>query len=183
MVFIKLKQQAYKEIAMKIDLKENDKIYKIELTRTVKYGNKTYTAKNTQYGRPTTPVDSRKITIKPQDRGVLLNCGNMSVQYRIYDKSTGRLVRTVKTSNPKLFLEIKGLTNGKLYSVTAGSYQSIPITRKGVKKTVNFYGPESARVDFMPMSKPSKPKYSTKNKTTYIFTSAVDPAATGISVR
>ena len=162
---------------------KNDTTYRLELTRTVKYGNKTYTARITKYGRPTTPIDSRKITIKPQDRGVLLNCGNMSVQYKVYDKSTGRLVRTVRTSNPKLFLEIKGLTNGKLYSVTAAGYKPIQITRKGVKKTVNFYGPESARVDFMPMSKPSKPKYSTKNKTTYIFTSAVDPAATGISVR
>ena len=161
----------------------NNTIYRIELTRTVKIGNKTYTAKTTQYGRPTTPISSSKITIKSQDRGVLLNCSNINVQYRIYDKSTGKLVRTARTSNPKLFLEIKGLTNGKLYSVTAAEYKPIQITRKGVKKTVNFYGPESARVDFMPMSKPFKAKYSIKNKTTQIFTSAVDPASAGIWVR
>ena len=161
----------------------NNTIYRIELTRTVKIGNKTYTAKTTQYGRPTTPISSSKITIKSQDRGVLLNCSNINVQYRIYDKSTGKLVRTARTSNPKLFMDIKGLTNGKLYSVTAAEYKPIQITRKGVKKTVNFYGPESARVDFMPMSKPFKAKYSIKNKTTQIFTSAVDPASAGIWVR
>ena len=162
----------------------NNTIYRVELTRTVKIGKNTYTARTTVYGRPVAaPVDAKKITIKSQDRGVLLNCSNLSVQYKIYDKSTGRLVRTVRTSNPKLFLDVKGLTNGKLYSVTAAEFKPIQITKKGVKKTVNFYGPESARVDFMPMSKPSKPKYSIKNKTTQIFTSAVDPAATGIRVR
>ncbi len=161
----------------------NGQIYKVELTRTVKAGGNTFKAVTTQYGRPVAaPIDAKKITIKPQDRGVSLNCSGLSVQYKIYDKATGALVRTVRTTSPQKFLDISGLVNGKVYSVTASEYRQIPITRNGVKKTVNFYGPESARVDFMPMSKLVNAMRSKKG-TTYTFSAAADPSVNGIWVR
>ena len=80
--------------------------------------------------------------------------------------------------------KITGLVNGKLYAVTAMSYKQIPITKSGKVQKVNFYGSETARKIFMPMSKPFNVmvSYPVKDKNKSVVTCTADKAAEGIIV-
>ena len=164
---------------------QNDTIYKVTIHRSVKISGKTYKAVSTQYGLPVGNINPTKLTIRPGDRKVTLKTTGVDkgVQYRIYDTG-GNLIRTEKTTTAGKPFEIRGLTNGKVYKVTAAPYREVTITKNGVKNKVLLYGQESAPVSFMVLKSPVNAKYSFDvNTKKLIFSSSVDPAADGIWVR
>ena len=163
---------------------ENGKIYKVKLKRTFSVGRVNYWSTATNYGRPWNGTKTPNVTVK--DKGVSLTAENGGVRYTIYDGVTGAIVRQKNVTNGTVKTDFSGLVNGRLYYVTAASYQTINITKDGAKKAVNFYGTESGRQSFMPMSAPFNARVSypaVKNPTSMTVSCSADKGATGIIVK
>jgi len=164
----------------------NDVLYSITLTRTLTVGKNSYKASTTEYGRPTGRMNASSLTIKPGNSSASFTVPkyNGGVQYSVYDGKTGKLVTSVRTNSARKPQEIRGLENGKLYSVTVSSYIPITINKSdGRKENASFYGPESKKYNFVPMGQPSNAKYGYKTNKTAVLSSAADPEADGIWVR
>ena len=163
----------------------NDRTYVINLTRTVKIGNQTYKATTREYGRPQAPRNLAKINVSAGDHLVKLSVNGFpagyGVNYKIYDGKN--LVAQFREKSFNKPVAYKGLTNGKVYTVTAQTYRVIEMTKGNQKSKIAFYGPESKPVAFMPMSQPLNATYSHKPKSTsYTVSCTADSAASGIRV-
>lgn len=163
---------------------QNGQIYKVALKRTFKIGSTNYWSTTTEYGRPISTGTVKAPTANPLDKSVSLTAGTGGARYYIYDAATGNLVRQMNVTNAAASTTIKGLVNGRVYAVTASPYRQINITKNGTKRAVNFYGTESGRVLFMPMSSPFNLKvgYPINNKNQSKISCSADNAATGIMV-
>ena len=163
---------------------QNGHIYKIKLTRTITAGGRSYSSSVNEYGRP---VNTTSVMPKARgmDSGVVLESVNDGIRYYIYDQATGKLVKQVSVKDGSKPIAVKGLVNGRVYSVSATIFRQITINRNGKKQNINFYSSESARNTFMPMSKPFNAMVSypaVANPTSATVNCTADKGADGIKV-
>ena len=162
---------------------QNGQIYKVKLTRSFKVGGVNYWSSTTEYGRPYN--GTKTPTVRSEDKGLTITAGSGGARYFIYDAASGKLVKQLNVPNGSNPITVRGLVNGRLYRVTARPYQKININKNGVKKAINFYGPESGSVIEIPMSAPFNANASypaVANPTSTIISCSADKAVTGIRI-
>ena len=158
---------------------QNGTVYKVNLTRTVKIGGKTYESSTTEFGRP------RKNTVKPTatpaNGMVYVKSQSGNVRYLFYEANTGKFVAAFNVDDGSKSFKVTGFVNGRPYSVSVVPYEVVKVNGQDV----NFYGSESARVNFMPMSEPfnAKVTYPSKKNAAVTVSCTADKAADGIIVK
>ena len=157
---------------------QNGTVYKVNLTRTVKIGGKTYESSTMEYGRPM--KNSVKPSATPANGMVYTKSQSGTVRYLFYEANTGKFVEAFNVDDGSKSFRVTGFVNGRLYSVSVTPYEVLQVNGQNI----NFYGNESARVNFMPMSEPfnAKVTYPTKKNAGVAVSCTADDAADGIIV-
>ncbi len=162
---------------------QNGTIYKVKLTRTFNVGKTNFWAYTTEYGRPT--ASGQIPQVSPENNGVTLKTGTGGgVRYYIYDQASKKLVKQENAPSGSQPFRISGLVNGRIYAVSAAPYQKITITKNGIKKEIPFYGAESSKKIFIPMSAPFNGviSYPVFERTTAIVSCTADSGVSGIKI-
>ena len=162
---------------------QNNQIYKVMLKRSFSVNGKNHWATRAVYGRPT--GDAQAPAVSAEDKGVTLTSSAGGVRYSVYDVASGTLVKQVTVNDGSTPYKITGLVNGRMYAVTGAPYRSINITKNGKSQAAKFYGTDSRRQIFVPMSSPFNPKvgYPVGGKNSSTVSCTADNAATGIIVK